>query len=344
MSHQLTPNARPDGWLPPPGAEELPDSRLRVPVVEEFLDDGVIEDGWSGKTVLTYRQALTALARWLVRETGQPFAPGALDQRLIRAWQRHLRAELDVEDATYVKYLSALRSFLAYLRGTDQTALAPEDVKLPRGYTDVSHVVPLSIDELTALLAAPDPTKLWGRRDRALWALFYSTGMRIAEALGRDRRELPSDRLCRAAVLELPIVGKGRKPRVVFLDELAQRLLKEYLDRRDDDYPPLFRSYRGPAGPDRRLSARMVQQAIRDYAIAAGLATIPTPHTLRHSFALHKLEAGADIRIVQAFLGHSSVATTQRYTKVRDRFLRDVYERAHRAIPAPPSHPDGATG
>jgi integrase/recombinase XerD len=178
----------------------------------------------------------------------------------------------------------------------------------------------LSIEELEALVAAPDPARTWGRRDRALFATFYSTGMRVAEALSRDRRELPLVRLCQSEVLELPIVGKGRKPRLVFLDRLAQELLHSYLTTRTDALTPLFRSYRGAAAPDRRLSARQVQHAIKQYALRAGLATVPTPHT----------------RIVQAFLGHASLATTQRYTAVRDPFLRRAYAAAHHPLHRPP--------
>lgn len=329
-----------EGWWPPAG-EAKAASRLVVPLVEEFLEDGVVEEGWSPRTLATYRQALNRFACWAVGETGRPFSADLLSRELLRAWQRHLRIACGLEEATYVKYLAALRSFLGYLHDTGQSPLAPADVKLPRAVVDVSHVTPLTIDELARLVAAPDPRTSWGRRDRALWATFYSSGMRLAEVLALDRRQLPLERLGQSEVLELPIVGKGRKPRVVFLDALAQTLLAQELRARHDDFPPVFRSYRGPAGPDRRLSPRMVQRALQRYARQIGLADAPTPHTLRHSFAVHKLEAGTDTRLVQAFLGHASLATTQRYTRVRDTYLRRAYAAAHRPLP-PPNTPVSA--
>jgi len=326
----------PAAWLPNEADLTLPVTTLRVPCNEQFLDDGLIEEGWSPKTATTYRQVLNSLALWTVEQSHQPFSPTSLTRAVIRDWQRELRTHRHLDDATYVKYLAALRSFIRYLRDTGDTELSAEDASLPRGYTDVSHVIPLSIEELTTLVATPSERTTWGRRDRALLATLYSTGMRIAEAVGRDRAELREPHLCDDDVMDLPIVGKGRKPRIVFLDMTAQHLLRAYLQSRTDQHTPLFISFRGPAGPDRRLSARQVQRALHDYAMEAGLTHIPTPHTLRHSFALHKLEAGADTRLIQAFLGHASIATTQRYTRVRDSYLHGAYEQSHRRIDLPP--------
>ncbi len=296
--------------------------------IEEFLSHCLVEEGLAPITVRTYRQVLNALARWVEGRTGQGFCVADISRATIREWQRYLVTERDLDDATYVKYVSALRSFLSYLHDEGGTELTRDDARLPKTHLDLSSVKALAVEEVAALLSAPDPTTPWGRRDRALLALLYCSGMRIAELCALDRRQVPLAALGKEAVLELPIVGKGRKPRVVFVDELAQRLLGEYLESRTDELPALFRPYKGPPG-DGRLTPRAVQGALKRYAQLVGLVSAPTPHTLRHTFAIHKLQAGADTRIVQAFLGHSSLATTQRYTRITDRYLRESYERSH---------------
>lgn len=296
--------------------------------IEEFLSYCLVEEGLAPSSVKTYHQVLCAFAAWTERRTGRGFGADSVTRALIKGWQRHLVSERDLDDATYTKYVSALRSFLTWLHEEGGTPLTRDDAKLPKAHLDLSSIKALSPEDVGALLSAPDPKTLWGRRDRALLALLYCSGMRIAELCALDRSQLPLERLGESPVLELAIVGKGRKPRVVFVDALAQELLGEYLSSREDELPALFRPYKGPPGQG-RLTPRAIQGAIRRYARAAGLMSTPTPHTLRHTFAVHKLQAGADTRIVQAFLGHSSLATTQRYTRVTDRYLRESYERTH---------------
>lgn len=322
-----------------PGAPAQP----AVPDVDRFLDACLIEEGLSPATAATYRQVLYAFAAWVAARTGT-FAPAALSPQIIRGWQRYLVAERGLDDDTYVKYLSALRSFLAFLHGEGLTPLTRDDVKLPKSHLDLSRVKALGIDEITALLDAPDARTAWGRRDRALLAVLYSSGMRIAELCALDRAQVPERALGVAATLELAIVGKGRRPRVVFVNGLAQARLSTYLALRDDDHPALFIGYRGPRPLANRLTPRAVQQALARYARLAGLAARPTPHTLRHTFAVHHLQAGADTRIVQAFLGHASLATTQRYTRITDRFLREAFERSQRALGLMPASDEQTAG
>lgn len=318
-------------------ADDLP----AIPLLERFLDACLIEDGLSPATVATYRQVLSAFARWLTGRRGE-FDSAQLTAQTIRAWQRHLVAERGLDDDTYVKYLSALRSFVAFLRRDGLTALSREDVKLPKAHLDLSRVKALAAQDLAALLEAPDARTPWGRRDRALLAVLYSSGMRVAELCALDRAQVPERALGVAPTLEVPIVGKGRRPRVVFVNACAQERLAVYLALRDDDHPALFIAYRGPRKTANRLTARAVQQALRRYGRLVGLAARPTPHALRHTFAVHRLQAGADTRIVQAFLGHASLATTQRYTRVTDRYLREAYERSQPAVPLPGSAPESA--
>ncbi|HEY8475306.1 MAG TPA: tyrosine-type recombinase/integrase [Chloroflexota bacterium] len=302
------------------------------PLVREFLDVALVEEGLAPRTVATYRQVLAAFTGFVAAWRGEAFAPERLDREAIRAFQHHLVVERGLDEATYVKYVSALRSFLAFLHEEGRTPLGRDDARLPKQHLDLSSIKALSLDEVEALLRAPDPRTPWGRRDRAILAMLYSTGMRVAELCALDRSQVREDLLGQAPVYELPIVGKGRRPRVVFLDALAQALLRQYLETRDDDFPALFRPYRGRATEEGRLTPRMIQAALARYARQAGLATTPTPHTLRHTFAVHKLQAGADVRIVQAFLGHASLSTTQRYTRVTDRYLREAYLEAHRPL------------
>lgn len=296
--------------------------------IEDFLQYCLVEHGLARLTIRTYRQVLTACAAWL----GEGASVDALTRPAIRAWQQELSGERGLDHATYVKYVSGLRSLLAYLREERLTDLTPDDARLPKGFVDLSAVQPLTPEEVAALVRAIDPDTPWGRRDRAIVALLYSSGMRVAELCSLDRRQVRIGALGGGELVELPIVGKGRRPRLVFLDGTAQALLATYLATRDDEYPALFRPYRGKIRPDGRLTPRMIQTAIAAYARAAGLPSTPTPHTLRHSFAIHALQGGADTRVVQAFLGHASLATTQRYTRITDRFLRESYRSSHRPL------------
>jgi site-specific recombinase XerD len=297
--------------------------------VSEFLDHCAIEEGFSPSTVSTYRQVLQVFVRFAASLVGEQVTVQEVDRLLVRRFQRYLAVERALDDETYVKYCSVLRSFATYLRENGLASLSRDDVRLPKSYLDLSKVKALALDDLLALLQAPDRRTPWGLRDRAILATLYSTGMRVGEICSLDREQIPEHRLTKEEVLELPIVGKGRKPRVVFLDAVAQQLLKEYLQARSDQYPALFIAYRGRVTEDARLTPRMIQAAIARYARAAGLSQRPTPHTLRHTFALHKLMAGADIRIVQAFLGHASLSTTQRYTRVTDSYLKEAYVNSH---------------
>jgi site-specific recombinase XerD len=314
-----------------PNGAAAPPSPALPTLIEDFLEYCLIEHGLARLTVRTYRQVLTAFATWL----GPAATLADLTRPAVRDWQRHLIAERALDHDTYVKYISALRSFLGYLHEEGLTDLTNADVRLPKAQADPEGVQPLTAEEVVALVRAVDPETPWGRRDRAILALLYSSGMRVAELCALDRRQVRLDRLGGADAFELPIVGKGRRPRLVFIDRPAQTLLVDYLATREDDYPALFRPYRGKARPDGRLTPRMIQTAIARYSRAAGLAAAPTPHTLRHTFAVHALQAGADTRVVQAFLGHASLATTQRYTRVTDRFLRESYQKSHRPLDLP---------
>jgi integrase/recombinase XerD len=183
----------------------------------------------------------------------------------------------------------------------------------------------LTIDEIEALLEAPDLTTTLGRRDRCLFEVLYATGMRVSELLGVRLRDIDwKDRTIR-------VLGKGAKERIVLLGDLALDALERYIHSArplllgQSETDALFLSNRGQP-----LSVRRFHLILQEHLAAAGIEKHVTPHTLRHSFATHLLEGGADLRSVQELLGHESVSTTQVYTHVSQAYIREIYARAHR--------------
>lgn len=217
-------------------------------------------------------------------------------------------------------YMIALRSFLKYLRKRSIAALSPDTIELAKvGARDLDLI---TIDELGRLLKAAEGTETKSLRDRAMLELFFSTGLRLSElcSLNRDL-DLSRD--------EFSIRGKGDKVRVVFLSDDAKAHIKRYLAARKDMDEPLFVSVARNGKEKNRLTPRSIERIVRHYAIKAGISKKVTPHVLRHSFATDLLSNGADIRSVQMMLGHANIATTQVYTHVTDRQLREVHKKFH---------------
>jgi site-specific recombinase XerD len=236
-----------------------------------------------------------------------------------------------LKKSTQNYYMIALRSFLKYCRKRNVTTLSPDVIELAKiGARDLDLI---SNDELSRLLKAPTLVNLKDKnphtttrilRDKAILELFFSTGLRLAElcSLNRDL-DLSKD--------EFSIRGKGEKVRVVFLSEAAKDAIKAYLSARKDLEDALFIdvSLNGASRKDRRLTPRSIERMVRAYAIKAGISKKVTPHVLRHSFATDLLSNGADIRSVQVMLGHANIATTQIYTHITDKQLRDVHKKFH---------------
>lgn len=223
--------------------------------------------------------------------------------------------------ATQNYHLIALRSLLKYLQKTDVPTLSPEKIELAD--EDEPPVTFLTVDEVAALMKAPNTATIQGLRDRAIIELLYSTGLRIAELMRLDFKDLP------VKGTELSVLGKGGKRRVVFVSEQSRAAVDAYLKLRHDDSPALFINHTKAKKIPTRLTPRSAQRQLEHYAKLAGIAKHVTPHTLRHSFATDLLQNGADLRSVQALLGHASVTTTQRYTHVTDQHLREVHEAFH---------------
>jgi site-specific recombinase XerD len=229
-------------------------------------------------------------------------------------------------------HLIALRSFLKYLSKRDIDSLAPEKIELMK--QSERTVDFLDGEDLNRLLEAPlkaEGDSLLGRRDRAILELLFSTGLRVSELAKLNQGDVNLEKD------EFTVRGKGGKVRLVFLSEQAKGAIRDYLERRHDGNPALFvradraagHSVDAPDADPSPLTPRSIQRLVQHYATLAGLTKKITPHTLRHSYATDLLMNGADIRSVQALLGHASITTTQVYTHVTDRQLKEIYKSFH---------------
>jgi site-specific recombinase XerD len=242
---------------------------------------------------------------WLNRQPADPRVPG-MAQTLKRKTQNY--------------YLIALRAFLKYLAKRDIKSLQPEKIelaKVPERSLDL-----ITSTELERLLASPKTNELADLRDRAVLELLFSTGLRVSElcSLNTDI-DLTRD--------EFSIRGKGEKVRVVFLSPSAKKVVTAYLAARKDMEDALIVSYGRSGKHPHRATPSDIQLWVKRHAIRAGITKKVTPHVIRHSFATDLLENGADLRSVQALLGHANIQTTQVYTHVTDKHLRDIHKRFH---------------
>lgn len=285
----------------------------------DFLEYLELEQNRSQKTIENYDHYLTRL---------QDFAGNIkvsdIDVELIRKWRLWLnRLGTNTSDElgkmTQNYHLIALRSFLKYCAKRDIPALSADKVELARARR--KQVTFLNEDELQRIFAQPDLNTLGGLRDRAILELLFSSGLRVSELVGLNRDHVNLKRR------EFMVRGKGQKDRPIFISPEAAKWIEHYLQKREDNMPPLFVRYSGSVN---RLTARSVQRLVARYALLAGITKHVSPHTLRHSFATDLLMNGADLRSVQAMLGHSNIATTQIYTHVTDPHLKSVHEKFHR--------------
>lgn len=293
----------------------------------DFLEYLELERNVSQKTIENYNHYLV---RFL--DFAGEISPKDIDLNLIKKYRLHLSRWKDPETEKPLKrktqnyFMIALRAFLKYLTRMDIQTLAPEKVEL--GEIEDSPLKVLENKDLEQLLMAPDINTLDGLRDRAILESLFSTGLRVSELAALNIDSINFERR------EFPILGKGGKERIVFLSEAAADTLQKYLDMRKDSYKPLFIRFQGrqdPAddGENMRLSTRSIERIVEKYVRQVGLTVKATPHTLRHSFATDLLVNGADIRSVQEMLGHSNIATTQIYTHITNKQLRDVHENFH---------------
>jgi len=292
----------------------------------DFLEYLELEQNRSQKTIANYDHYLTRLSDY-----AGDIAVTDIDAELIRKWRLWLnRLGTNTSDelgkTTQNYHLIALRSFLKFCSKRGIAALSPEKIELAR--TQRKQVTWLDEDELERIFAQPDTSKLAGIRDRAILELLFSSGLRVSELVNLDKDHINLKRR------EFMVRGKGQKDRPIFISPESADWLQKYLDARKDNTRPLFIRYAGNkqvdlSGNYHRLTARSVQRLVAHYALAAGITKHVSPHTLRHSFATNLLMNGADLRSVQAMLGHSNIATTQIYTHVTDPHLKKVHEEFH---------------
>jgi site-specific recombinase XerD len=287
----------------------------------QFLEYVEIEKGRALNTIRNYDHYLDVFF-----EFGKIQSPADITEDMIREFRLHLnrskgikikgQAQGMMKKVTQNYYMIAVRSFLKYLKKRNVDVVSPDVIELAK--TGSRDIDPLSGAELKRFLESARENL----RDSAMLELFFSTGLRLSElcSLNRDI-DLSKD--------EFSIRGKGDKVRVVFLSDRAKEKLREYLKSRKDMAEPLFVNESFRKTDDARLTPRSVQRIVKHYATKAGIYKKVTPHVLRHSFATDLLSNGADMRSVQIMLGHANIATTQVYTHVTDKQLREVHKKFH---------------
>jgi site-specific recombinase XerD len=298
----------------------------------DFLQYIEIEKGRSALTVRNYDHYLTRFLEFVKVES-----PDDITESMMREYRVYLnrhpaRAQKKgqvvdtLNKRTQNYHLIALRAFLKYMRKRGVSSYDPERIELAK--TQERELDLISDSELQNLLNAPDVTTIGGLRDHAILELLFSTGLRVSELCSLDRDiDFKNG--------EVSVRGKGGKIRVVFISSVAGEAVKKYLHERVDIDEAMFIDH-SPRATSRmqkeesiRLTPRSVERILEKYATLAGIAKKCTPHVLRHSFATDLLYNGADLRTVQMMLGHASIVTTQIYTNVTNKFLRDQYDKFH---------------
>lgn len=295
--------------------------------ITDFLEYLELERNASQLTIRNYHHYLVRF-----QDFAGEIKPSDINQDLIRKYRLYLARYLDPKTNQPLKritqnyFMIALRAFLKYLAKIDVETFSAEKVEL--GETDPRPLKVLPDDDLRRLLSAPQISTPEGLRDKAILEFLFSTGLRVSEMVRLNRDQINLDRR------EFGVIGKGGKQRIVFLSDGAVEWVGRYLEGRADDWKPLFIRYSGEKQPTKdgenmRLSARSVQRIVEKYVKKMGIPVKASPHTLRHSFATDLLINGADLRSVQELLGHANISTTQIYTHITNKQLREVHQAFH---------------
>jgi len=289
--------------------------------LEGFGQYLLAERNFSESTKMNYLSDLMLFLNYLADE-GLDLEPAELTPEIVRAYLSWCKTERHNGAASRARRTSALKHFYRYL--TENKYIAADPISILRsGKIPKSLPRPLSEDELKRLLESPDPAQDSGLRDKAALEMLYGSGLRISELCGMTFGSLELKNENGPCVR---VTGKGKKTRLVPLSRASIAALAEYLRKREGGKPkdPIFLGERGA-----RLLPRILQRNLKAYLIKANLDPDLTPHKLRHSFATHLLDHGADIRVIQELLGHESLATTQIYTKVSQSRAAESYRKAH---------------
>jgi site-specific recombinase XerD len=299
-------------------------------LIDEFLEYLEIEKNCSKLTIRDYRHYLEVFNIWFTQNIPS-MSLKDLDLATVRKYRVFLANRADAKGMTLKRvtqnyYVIALRSFLRFLIKNDHPTLEPSRIDLPK--TESRSLKFLEREQIDRMVTSIDTSKEEGIRDRAIFELLFSTGLRVSELVKLNHAQINLERR------EFGVVGKGGRARVVFVSDRAEEWVTRYLKEREDHFKPLFIRYSGKIveednGERMRLTARSIERIVKKYVRAARIPVDATVHTLRHSFATDLLTNGADLRSVQEMLGHKNIATTQIYTHVTNKQLRDVHRSFH---------------
>jgi len=298
--------------------------------IKEFLEYMEVEKGASPLTLRNYKHYFSRFLAWMKNEKIRQNLSD-INPDIVREYRIYLSRLSDGKGGTLARrtqgyHVIAIRSFLKWCLKNDHEVMSPDKIDLPK--INERQVKFLNGEQVDRLLNAPNMSKITGIRDKAILEVLFSTGLRVSELCKLDRDKVDLKRR------EFGIVGKGGRARVVFLSARATSWIEKYLAARDDNYNPLFIRHSGKmdvsdSSEKMRLTPRSVQRMVKKYARKMQITVDVTPHVLRHSFATDLLVAGADLRSVQEMLGHKNIATTQIYTHVTNKQLRDIHEAFH---------------
>ncbi len=301
--------------------------------LNDFLDWCEIEKGLSNKSQENYHNFLKKFFEFLNINFLSSLKPHELTSDHVWRYRLFLSRQKDERTGHYLMkttqnyYLIALRSLLNFFADRDITSLPSEKIKLAREAQKEKNIKFLNLNQIEKLLLTPQISNSQGLRDRAILETLFSTGLRVAELVALNRDQFMN--LEHKDELELQIVGKGDKARTVYFSERALTWLKKYLASRKDADQALFINYRSRQSESRRLTSRSVERLVKHYTKLAGLPLTTSPHTLRHSYATDLLEQGVDLRAIQEMLGHANISTTQIYTHVTNKKLKDIHRKYH---------------
>lgn len=300
--------------------------------IPDFLDYCEIEKGLSDNTQKNYSRYLKKFTDWLLLTEEKDLLPHQLTPEIVWDYRLYLARNKDEKNKLLSKltqnyYLIALRALLSFFSDKDIISLPADKIKLSKDASKEKNVKFLNLEQIEKLLLAPNAETMSGLRDRAILESLFSTGLRIAELVALNKEQFKS--IENKEDLELSVVGKGNHPRTVYFSKRALDWVKKYLKTRSDEEKALFINYRSKMASEARLTPRSIERIVKKYATLANIPFFTTPHTLRHSYATDLLGQGVDLRTIQEFLGHRNIATTQIYTHVTNKRLRDVHRQFH---------------
>ena len=289
------------------------------PAVTRFLDTVWMERGLSANTLAAYRADLTALSRWLTERRVPILGTSRQDVQDFIAW----RVQAGARPRSTARQLSSFRRFFRYLM---RESLIREDPTAQIAMPKIGRSLPKSLteEEVEALLAAPVVRDPLGNRDRTMLEVLYATGLRVSELVNLRYEQINLNQ----GVIR--VLGKGNRERLIPLGDEAVRWLTEFVHgARDEILLERQTDYLFPTRRGDRMTRQAFWHIIKRYARKSGIAKGLSPHTLRHAFATHLLNHGADLRVVQILLGHSDLSTTQIYTHVASERMKDLHSRHH---------------